>query len=130
MNPQDMSIKEIRLELASIVEQLIELPADAFKERVELHERREALRAEISKRPLDDATVADMRRELAGLEARLEKIAKAKPNIAAMGDGGSGQAGMAENQAMAMEYDRGTGRSAIEARITFLRNRLAAVDKD
>lgn len=125
MTPSDLSNDDIRHELSAIAVELTELPDDAFSRRVELRDRRSALRAEIATRPIAASDVASMRREIAGLQKRLAEILDQRPNIAAMSDGGEGQRGMAENQQLGWDYDAGTGRYAIHDRIAFLERRIA-----
>ena len=124
MDPAEMSSDDIRVELSSIAIQLTELPDDAYAARLDLRERQKLLREEVAARPVGPADVASMRRELAGLQRRLLEIMGDRPNIAAMNDGGQGQAGMAETQQWAWDYDEGTGRNEIRERILYLERRI------
>jgi len=123
-----MTNDQIREELSAIAIELTERDTEDFTGRIALHDRRRALRDEIATRPLRAADVASMRRELVGLERRLETILDERPNIAAMNDGGEGQRGMAENQQFGWDYDEGTGRNSIEDRVFYLRRRIAAAE--
>ena len=125
-----MSNDEIRTELSDIAIKLTELPEDDFSTRAELRDRRLALRNEIGKRPMAPEDVASMRRELVGLQRRLDEIFEDRPNVAGMADGGEGQAGLAESQRLGWEYDAGQGRNAIEERIMFLQHRIHDAEPD
>ena len=124
MDPAEMSSDDIRKELSSIAIQLTELPDDAYAARLDLRERQQVLREEVAGRPVGPQDVASMQRELVGLQRRLLEIMDERPNIAAMNDGGQGQAGMAENQQWGWDYDEGTGRNEIQERILYLERRI------
>ena len=128
MDPAEMSSDDIRRELSSIAIQLTELPEDDFATRLDLRERQTALRDAVASRPVGPADVASMKRELAGLQRRLLEIMDERPNIAAMNDGGQGQAGMAETQQWAWDYDEGTGRNEIRDRIVYLERRISEAE--
>jgi hypothetical protein len=124
-----MTNDEIRQELSSIAIELTELPGDDFSRRSELRDRRLALREEISRRPMAREDLASMRRELVGLQRRLDEILEERPIVAATSDGGGGEAGMAETQKLGWEYDSGTGRNAIAERIAFIERRIAEAEQ-
>ena len=128
MDPAEMSSDDIRRELSSIAIQLTELPEDDFATRLDLRERQTVLREAVASRPVGPADVASMKRELAGLQRRLLEIMDERPNIAAMNDGGQGQAGMAETQQWAWDYDEGTGRNEIRDRIVYLERRISEAE--
>jgi hypothetical protein len=123
-----MTNDEIRQELSSIAIQLTELPGDDFSSRSDLRARRLVLREEISRRPIAAEDVASMRRELVGLQRRHEEILKDRPIVAGMGDGGGGEAGMAEAQELGWDYDEATDRDAIAERIAFIARRITEAD--
>jgi len=125
MQPSEMTNDEIRKELSAIAIELTERAEDDFASRVDLRERQRDLRDEVALRPLTADDVVSMRREITGLQRRLAEILDARPNIAAMNDGGEGQRGMAENQQFGWDYDEGTGRNAIQERIMYLERRIA-----
>jgi hypothetical protein len=123
-----MTNDQIRLELSAIAIELTDLPDEDYPRRIELRDRRTELRAEIAGRPLSVDDVASMKREVTGLQRRLTEIMDQRPNIAAMSDGGEGQRGMAENQQFGWDYDEGTDRNGIAARIAYLQRRIAEAE--
>lgn len=117
--------EELRRELASIVEQLSELPDDAFSERVHLRDLQTSLRAVLAE-PTEGRTRESLETELRQLTRRLERLLEDRPNVGAMSDGGQGGDGLAQSQQMAWDYDEGQGRPDLNRRIKEIRRALEA----
>lgn len=117
--------EELRRELSSIVEQLSDLPPDAFSERVRLRELQTSLRALLAE-PTEGRTRESLETELEQLTRRLERLLEERPNVGAMSDGGQGGDGLAQSQQMAWDYDQGQGRSDLDRRIKEIRRALEA----
>lgn len=117
--------EELRRELSSIVEQLADLPPDAFAERVRLRELQTSLRALLAE-PTEGRTRASLETELRQLTRRLEQLLQDRPNVGAMSDGGHGGDGLAQAQQMAWDYDEGQGRQDLARRIKEIRRALEA----
>lgn len=117
--------EELRRELAAIVEQLSDLPPDAFSERVRLRELQTSLRALLAE-PTEGRTRESLESELEQLTRRLERLLEDRPNVGAMSDGGHGGDGLAQAQQMAWDYDEGQGRRDLDRRIKQIRRALEA----
>lgn len=117
--------EELRRELSSIVEQLSELPEDAFSERVRLRDLQTSLRAVLAE-PTEGRTRESLETELRQLTRRLERLLEDRPNVGAMSDGGQGGDGLAQSQQMAWDYDEGQGRPDLNRRIKEVRRALEA----
>ena len=117
--------EELRRELASIAEQLSELPDDAFSERVRLRDLQTSLRAVLAE-PTEGRTRESLETELRQLTRRLERLLVDRPNVGAMSDGGQGGDGLAQSQQMAWDYDEGQGRPGLNRRIKEIRRALEA----
>lgn len=117
--------EELRRELSRIVEQLSELPPDAFTERVRLRDLQSSLRALLAE-PTEGRTRESLETELEQLTKRLERLLEERPNVGAMSDGGQGGDGLAQSQQMAWDYDAGQGRGDMEQRIREIRRALEA----
>lgn len=117
--------EELRRELSSIVEQLAELPPDAFSERVRLRDLQTSLRALLAE-PTEGRTRESLEAELEQLTSRLERLLENRPNVGAMSDGGQGGDGLAQSQQMAWDYDEGQGRQDLDRRIREIRRALEA----
>lgn len=117
--------EELRRELSWIVEQLSDLPADAFAERVRLRDLQSSLRALLAE-PTEGRTRDSLQAELEQLTKRLERLLERRPNVGAMSDGGQGGDGLAQSQQMAWDYDQGQGRPGFEQRIREIRRALDA----
>jgi hypothetical protein len=118
------TLEALRIELAEILNQLNELPADAFKERVRLRDRQAELRALSRALAASQTSKKDLLEELADLELQREALMDQHLNLAHTGGatgagGGGGGAGLDIHQALEMNraIDRSGGRGAIEARI-------------
>jgi hypothetical protein len=119
-----VTLDELRIELAEILNRLNELPADAFKERIRLRDRQAELRAVSHTLAVSQTSKEDLLEELADLERQREALIDQHLNLAHTGGatgagGGGGGAGVDIHQALAMNQaiDRSGGRGAIEARI-------------
>lgn len=117
--------EELRRELSSIVEQLSDLPPDAFSERVRLRDLQTSLRALLAE-PTEGRTRESLETELVQLTKRLERLLENRPNVGAMSDGGQGGDGLAQSQQMAWDYDEGQGRPDLDRRIKEIRRALEA----
>ncbi len=117
--------EELRRELSSIVEQLSDLPPDAFSERVRLRDLQTSLRALLAE-PTEGRTRESLETELEQLTIRLERLLENRPNVGAMSDGGQGGDGLAQSQQMAWDYDQGQGRPDLDHRIKEIRRALEA----
>lgn len=117
--------EELRRELSSIVEQLSDLPPDAFSERVRLRDLQTSLRALLAE-PTEGRTRESLEAELEQLTRRLERLLENRPNVGAMSDGGQGGDGLAQSQQMAWDYDAGQGRQDLDHRIREIRRALDA----
>ncbi len=122
----ELSSDEIRLELATIVDGLIAADDRDFATKAALRSRQQELRQEIAQRPVTADEVESLRRELDRLKVSLERHLEARPNVAAMSDGGEGGGnGLAESQQLVWDYDESTGWKDIRRRIGAIERRIA-----
>jgi HAMP domain-containing protein len=126
MTLSELTGDEIRTELAAIVDALIAADDRDFATRAALRGRQQALRQEIGSRPAMADEVESLRRELDRLKVSLDRHLDARPNVAAMSDGGEGGGnGLAESQQLVWDYDESTGWKQIRSRIGAIERRLA-----
>ena len=113
----------IRLELAEIQDKLLELPRDAFAERVELRDRQAELRDAIAGQYADRderRSDTDLLRELESLRKRRKEIVRNRINLVGQSSGGEGGgpgAGSIGIGNLNRQMDEAQGGGDIEARI-------------
>jgi hypothetical protein len=126
MELSEMSRDDIRNELSAIVGSLIETDDRDFAAKAVLRGRQHELRQEISLRPATADELVWLRRELGRLKATVQRQLEARPNVAAMSDGGEGGGnGLAESQQLVWDYDESTGWKRTRARIGAIERRIA-----
>jgi len=129
MELSEMSRDDIRNELSTIVGSLIETDDRDFAAKAVLRGRQHELRQEIALRPATADELVWLRRELGRLKATVERHLEARPNVAAMGDGGEGGGnGLAEAQQMVWDYDESTGWKRTRSRIGAIERRIAEAE--
>ncbi|CAN5746862.1 hypothetical protein BH23ACT4_BH23ACT4_06040 [soil metagenome] len=125
------SLEEINLRLGKIQDELLELGADDFAAKNQLHIERDRLRHE-AKSYQQDQDIArpssDLIQELKQRYSQLESISKQYINPAKATDGGFGGTGAyngpADAQSINRNIDEGTGRATVERRIAHLESVL------
>ncbi|MDP8958620.1 MAG: hypothetical protein M3N51_05325 [Actinomycetota bacterium] len=125
------SLDEVRAELADIQERLIQLPDDAFGERLELKSRQEELRAEAAQlRSRVPETRKELEEELAALERQLDRLFQEHVDV--VGQAGGSDAGdfgfTADAFHINKQIDQAGGREGLQDRIAEIRRRLEELD--
>jgi len=131
-------IDAILRELAEIDEKLETLPADAFNERITLHDRQTELRAEVARLSAEipaDRPTADIEAELASLENRLAEIKGERIDVVEQSGGGDAAGAGAEGlgaTGINWQIEQAEGAPAIRDRIKVLKDALRnrGVDPD
>lgn len=123
-------LDDLTRELASIQDQLLALPADAYAERYSLEKRRDQLRSDAAtfRDDLDgDRPDADLLRELKALRGQLSALEGQRIDLVVQSGGGSasgtgsdGLGGFALNQAV----DQAQGLDKVRARISHVVQQL------
>ena len=125
------SLDDLLAELAEVQERLLELPADAFEERVELRERRDDLQAEAGRFAHDwdrDRPTEDLLAELEALRARLGQLDSRRMNVAAQQGGGTQAGGGGDGWGavqLNLAVDAASGVGEVHARIGRIKAVLA-----
>lgn len=124
-------VEEINRRLGQIQDELLELGADDFAAKNQLHIERDRLRDEATSYQQDrDSTrpSSELIQELKQRHSQLESISKQYINPAKATDGGFGGTGAyngpADAQAINRNIDEGTGRANVERRIAQLESIL------
>lgn len=126
-----MDAGDIARQLADLQRQLLDLPSDAFAERVELRRRQDQLRAlaRTADNPMDaDRTNAQLLDELAGLRQRMQSIERQRIDLVKQaGSGGatSSEMGNLGGVKINKAIDDAHGLPAIKARIGVIKGILA-----
>ncbi|MDH3260998.1 MAG: hypothetical protein OEM81_00890 [Acidimicrobiia bacterium] len=122
------SLEELRKELSDIQKQLYELPADAFQERVTLHDRQVELRALAGPLHMRTVSTDDLLARLTDLERHRDALLGDHLDMAHTGGatgagGGGGGAGIDLQNVMKINeaIDRSSGRAALEKKIQEIR---------
>ena len=122
---------DIARELAELQQQLIDLPSDAFAERVELRRRQDELRALVrsADNAMDaDRTDAQLLDELAGLRQRMQAVERQRIDLVKQaGSGGatSSEMGNLGGVKINKAIDDAHGLPAITARIGVIKGMLS-----
>lgn len=122
---------DIARQLADLQRQLIDLPSDAFAERVELRRRQDELRAlaRTADNAMDaDRTDAQLLDELAGLRTRMQTIERQRIDLVKQaGSGGatSSEMGNLGGVKINKAIDDAQGLPAIKARIGVIKGMLS-----
>ena len=124
-------MEEILAELGEVQDRLLEVEADDYATRAELSNRQDALRLEARQArdevSVDDLGLEQLEREIAHLEAELERYLGTRPSASAgSGGGGPGGGGIDPGflHAMHRQMDSSFGYTAKEDRLQTLRVRL------
>ena len=126
-----MDTGEIARQLADLQRQLLDLPPDAFAERVEVRRRQDELRAlaRSADNPMDaDRTDAQLLDELSGLRQRMQSIEKQRIDLVKQaGSGGatSSEMGNLGGVKINKAIDDAHGLPGIKARIGVIKGILA-----
>ena len=124
------NLDETFAELASIRQQLIELPADAYKERSQLEQRRYELQRSLPPTDWDtERSTDDLLAELAAQRQRLHDAEQGRMNVAAQ-QGGGGQSGGGGDGWGAMQINLSVDTARDVAKIQTRIGRLKAILAD
>lgn len=127
------AVSHVLQDLIEVREELDRLPADAFAERAELHQRQEELRArarDIRHAAHDGLTADQIRQRIAHLEARIEgRLDEHLGSSAAAGTGMGG--GIDPNYVHALDHqlDEAVHLDDLKEELRRLRNRLDEMEE-